>query len=467
MLSFVQYGNTLWGFQMAWYLVMLALTTTLFILDRPTLTWVAFTGAAGAAIVGSFSSLQGLLIWPAGLVLLYHRHRVKKMVIVWVVAAVTSAAVYFYRFNFNEGSPDHSYAIDHPLAAAKFYLFALGDVIGESPGSGGTGNNAVLLLGATILLAAISAIVIRGFRRNETDGSPIGIALICFGLLFAAFITQGRIIFGYSGAGGSSYSTFDLLVLVGIYLVLLDPPVSERTPARLDAATLPFVPPRFQGRPRLHLAASSAVGRWDEVAIVVTRGVLFVAILLQVVFGNINGLSGGRTLHGLRVLESDVLVNIDKAADNQVADLLNPHLPVPPTRRLAKFARSNQLSLFATGAVAMYTKDGLDERYIPAAITGPSTQVLVPSGGATLSGKKVIDASATDNVRVTKVEFQVTGGQLHSSPIAVAALTRVGWVANWKTTIVTNGIYTLQSVAIYAKGRRAYSKGVTIDVNNK
>ena len=38
MLSFVQAGNTLWGFQLAWYLVMLALAATIFIVDRPTLT---------------------------------------------------------------------------------------------------------------------------------------------------------------------------------------------------------------------------------------------------------------------------------------------------------------------------------------------------------------------------------------------------------------------------------------------
>jgi hypothetical protein len=111
--------------------------------------------------------------------------------------------------------------------------------------------------------------------------------------------------------------------------------------------------------------------------------------------------------------------------------------------------------------------DGLDERSLPAPITGPATQVLVPSGGATLSGKKLIDASATDNVRVTKVEFQLTGGQLRSSFIAVATQTYVGWVSYWKTTNITNGTYSLQSVAIDTKGRRAYSKGVTIEVNNK
>ncbi len=75
-LSFAQEGNTLWGFQMAWFLVLLALATALLLLDRASLSWLALVGAIAAATVGSFSSLQGLLIWPAGLVLCCYRRRV-------------------------------------------------------------------------------------------------------------------------------------------------------------------------------------------------------------------------------------------------------------------------------------------------------------------------------------------------------------------------------------------------------
>ena len=43
--SFVQYQNTLWGFQMAWYLVTLGLATALYFLDRPILARAAFLAA--------------------------------------------------------------------------------------------------------------------------------------------------------------------------------------------------------------------------------------------------------------------------------------------------------------------------------------------------------------------------------------------------------------------------------------
>ena len=83
----VQYENSLWGFQMAWYLVMLSLAAAIFLVDRPTLTWLGLAAAIVAGVVGSFSSLQGLLIWPAGLVLLYHRRRAAPFVVAWIVAA--------------------------------------------------------------------------------------------------------------------------------------------------------------------------------------------------------------------------------------------------------------------------------------------------------------------------------------------------------------------------------------------
>ncbi len=106
LLSFVQYQDTLWGFQMAWYLVLLALGATLFLLDRMHLSGLAVAGAVACAVVGSYSSLQGLLIWPAGLVLLLLRHRSRRIIIGWIGAALVTVAGYF--FHFSSSSTQHA-----------------------------------------------------------------------------------------------------------------------------------------------------------------------------------------------------------------------------------------------------------------------------------------------------------------------------------------------------------------------
>jgi len=62
MLSIAQWGCALYGFELGWFMVMLALASSLYLLDRSELTRSVMAGAVVAAVVGSFSSLQGLFI---------------------------------------------------------------------------------------------------------------------------------------------------------------------------------------------------------------------------------------------------------------------------------------------------------------------------------------------------------------------------------------------------------------------
>ena len=84
----------------------------------------------------------------------------------------------------------------------------------------GHGTTFEIVFGLVILILAAAALAAYGLQRDGQRGSPIGIALICFGLLFAGAVTQGRLTKGYVTAGASRYTTFDLLILVGIYLSL-------------------------------------------------------------------------------------------------------------------------------------------------------------------------------------------------------------------------------------------------------
>jgi hypothetical protein len=96
----------------------------------------------------------------------------------------------------------------------------------------------------------------------------------------------------------------------------------------------------------------------------------------------------------------------------------------------------------------------------------PTTSVLLPSSGANLSGTQWLDASASANVAVTRVEFRLTGGALNNALIATATPTYYGWLAGWNTTTVPNGTYTIKSVAYDASGNSGQSAGVTITVAN-
>ncbi len=219
MFSFVQHGNTLYGFQLAWFLVLLAVAVTLTVLDRPVLTWWWLAVAVAAAIVASYSSLQGLIVWPIGLLLLYYRRRSGSFTIAWLFAAVATVAVY----SINYVAPtDTASAIRHPIAGTEFFLVTVGDVVGINVSGANAIGVAVVLLGLVIVLASLWTLVYYCRRRHTESGSPIGAALICFGLLFGATVTLGRISEGWAGASQSRYRTFDLLILVGLYFAVLD-----------------------------------------------------------------------------------------------------------------------------------------------------------------------------------------------------------------------------------------------------
>jgi hypothetical protein len=122
----------------------------------------------------------------------------------------------------------------------------------------------------------------------------------------------------------------------------------------------------------------------------------------------------------------------------------------PPTRSAAAF------SLWS----------GWRGRLAERPVTYLFTHVLRPFDGTSLSGIAVLDAGATDYLRVTDVEFLLTGVSGRSTVIASAQLSVDGWIALWNSASVPNGTYRVQSVAHDAGGYRSLSPAVTVSVRN-
>jgi len=299
-------------------------------------------GALAAAAVGSFSSLHGLLIWPTGLVLLYFRRSSLSKIGVWIAGAVASSVLYFRNFNFNV-TPDRHFASQHPLVALKFFMLTVGDVVGKPIGNGTftVEDTMVMLFGIAVVLLAILTVVICGVRRDERSGSPVGIALICYGLMFAAMVTQGRIEFGYQAAGFSRYTTFDLLTLVGIYLALLGHSHTTDGIATSPAARQPSAAGLSDAR--------RSAGWLDRVALPSARVVVLVAILVQIPFGLYSGVKQGRVDHAGAVEAASVLRNIDKESASALTYYLCFFEPASWVRERAHVLEEHHLSVFAAG----------------------------------------------------------------------------------------------------------------------
>jgi len=92
--------------------------------------------------------------------------------------------------------------------------------------------------------------------------------------------------------------------------------------------------------------------------------------------------------------------------------------------------------------------------------TPPTVSITSPTSGATIAGTINVVATASDNVAVASVQFQVDGSNLG------AAATTTAYSASLNTTTLANGKHTLTAVATDTSNNKATSAAVSITVNN-
>jgi hypothetical protein len=180
-----------------------------------------FALAVLAAAVGSYSTVQGLLIWPAGLT--YGLLRPLPRIRVWSWTGFAFASGFIYMWHLGPVYPPvhASYVLTHPLLGLRFLLELMGDFAPDGH----------LVAGVGVLLGSVLILWLAHRRRLAPAQFRLPLALWLFGMLFDLLVTVGRAPLGFSLASSSRYSTFNALVLIGLYLgsvVVFQPPMRWR-----------------------------------------------------------------------------------------------------------------------------------------------------------------------------------------------------------------------------------------------
>lgn len=89
----------------------------------------------------------------------------------------------------------------------------------------------------------------------------------------------------------------------------------------------------------------------------------------------------------------------------------------------------------------------------------PVVTINSPYSNSTLSGTVAVNASASDNVGVSKVEFYLNG-------ILKSTTTAAPYSFSWNTTTAANGAYVLSAIAYDAVGNIGQANDVVVSVNN-
>jgi hypothetical protein len=218
--SFRQYKNMLWGFQISFAFTQTFGVLALYLLyastrndfKKPTLA-----AALGSATVASFSTAQGLLVWPAGLLELLLASAVmsgrKIFVGLWGLVGVAEWVAYFVDYQTPRGHPPLLDALGHIGTATEYFLSLLGSALFWQQGHAYAGGIVIGCLALGMFLATYG----RGMIREH----PFWISLLSYSLFILAIITLGRSgMFGVWQATASRYTTFSILAVASVYAML-------------------------------------------------------------------------------------------------------------------------------------------------------------------------------------------------------------------------------------------------------
>ncbi len=276
--SLMQWENWLWGWQIQWFLAVLAAVATVafatWSLQSPR-PWMHVSGAVAAAIVCQLSIASGAAIWvAAGAILGFHRGW-RRILPVWAIAAIVVTALYLVGYVRPPHHPSPLVALQHPVS----FLIYLANYL-----SGPLGRSAMIGLAATLAFIGLAAIAAVRHRREPELFMP-WIALGAFTGANAVLTGVGRVGFGPEQALESRYVTISMLMSIALI------PLGMLAPRAWPAAS----------RPSLRLVAGAS-------------GAALLTILTIV--GDVRGIAGFDNFHGRMAAARECALVVEDASDD-------------------------------------------------------------------------------------------------------------------------------------------------------
>jgi hypothetical protein len=208
--SLGQWENFGLGYNIGWNICTTAVIAVVALLTAPRRSWKHVVLAALIAALASFSSGQGLLLWPIGLfaIILVPREPYRTSV-AWFAVAVAVVAAYYS--DYHVISPTPLAGLGQAASVVQYSLTYLGYAIRS-----GSGLVQAEFFGAAVLLALALAFCadLQADRGRFARNAP-WYALALYALLGAAFTAVTRLNLGLETATESHYFAIAVFLQVG------------------------------------------------------------------------------------------------------------------------------------------------------------------------------------------------------------------------------------------------------------
>ena len=218
-----QSENMLWGYQITFAFTQTFSVLALYLLHlsgRGGKWQFAVPVALASGIVAAFSAIQGLLVWPAGLlqILISPLERRAKRVLAaaWSLTGIVVWVVFFVDYEpRGEATSSPFGLLTNPAAGAERFLSLLGNSL--FLGNPLFGQRAFALANG-LLLVGLAVVGLRLVYKDRKLGRySFWVSLLAFSFLVLLSITAGR---NESQVMAERFVTFSILVTISVYIVL-------------------------------------------------------------------------------------------------------------------------------------------------------------------------------------------------------------------------------------------------------
>ena len=226
--NFRQSQNLLWAFQIAFYMVLTFAVLSLFFVEKaysvsiPYLKPVYLFLAVLFAIIATYSSAMGAMVWIAGGVLLQIKNNYKNgkqiqpwlIILSWII--IGSIAVYFYYSGLQSTIKQNLfYLLAHPFKFIHFFfsLISLTSVHSLS----------IIAFPIGIFIFSISIFVLfKTYSNKRLKENGFWVAIYVFSMMFLIITTIGRSPIAFEYTDRARYTIFSSLFILSAFMMFYD-----------------------------------------------------------------------------------------------------------------------------------------------------------------------------------------------------------------------------------------------------
>ena len=222
MFSFRQITNILWGWQIQIYLCVLGFVASIYLLEKANKINYSFILAILSGIISTFSFVNGLLVWPVGLIyiIISKRTNVRLFAAMWSIIGVLVWIIYFYDWTKPSHHPSLLFGIDHLTTSITYLIISVGSPLAFELGHA-FGSGLIIMISLLILfIIGLNNKFTIGHNNRFIIENAKWISFVLFSLLSSAALMVGRSGFGIEQALSSRYVTLTSLGIIGEYLII-------------------------------------------------------------------------------------------------------------------------------------------------------------------------------------------------------------------------------------------------------